>query len=133
MNPANPTPSHSIQMQERVFAMDVKFPVCVIGTADNNITVYDLRNPTQPFQGPIPCQLAHQLRTLSLFPDQAGFAVGSVEGRVGITYFQDTTKALAFRYTSRSLTIYLTPLVLASQSSHTASQVSSRAGAREKQ
>ena len=98
MNPANPTPSHSIQMQERVFAMDVKFPVCVIGTADNNITVYDLRNPTQPFQGPIKCQLTHQLRTLALFPDQAGFAVGSVEGRVGITYFQDTTKAFAFRY-----------------------------------
>ena len=84
-------------MQERVFAMDVKFPVCVIGTADNNITVYDLRNPAQPFQGPIKCQLTHQLRTLALFPDQARFAVGSVEGRVGIAYFQDTTKAFAFR------------------------------------
>jgi len=102
VNPAPgaiPTPSHSIQLQERVFAMDVKFPVCVIGTADNMITVYDLRNPAQPHMPPAKCQLTHQLRTLSVFPDQMGYAVGSVEGRVGITYFQDpsSNKAFAFR------------------------------------
>jgi len=98
VNPQQPTASHSIQLQERVFAMDVKFPVCVIGTADNNITVYDLRNPAQPHMGPIKCQLTHQLRTLALFPDQNGFAVGSVEGRVGVTYFQDPQKNKAFAF-----------------------------------
>ena len=35
--------------------------------------------------------------TISIFPDGLGFAVGSVEGRVGIQYFNEKSKNFAFR------------------------------------
>ena len=47
------TPAHTIQLPERVYAMDVKSTLAVIGTADKtSILVYDLRNPQVPRKVP---------------------------------------------------------------------------------
>lgn len=80
---------------ERVYAFDIVYPRCVIGTAANQIIVYDLASMrvVEQLQSP----LSHQMRTISIFSDAQGFAVGSVEGRVGIQYFQDKAKNFAFR------------------------------------
>jgi len=67
----------------------------VIGTANNQIHVYDLTTMRKVEQ--IQSPLSHQMRTIAVFPDQMGFAVGSVEGRVGIQYFQEKNKNFAFR------------------------------------
>lgn len=83
-NNPNPQPSHAIQLNgQKIFAMDVRYPVLVVGTADNLITVYNLQSPNQPAYPPKASQLSYQLRTIAVFPDLSGYAVGSVEGRVG--------------------------------------------------
>jgi len=80
---------------ERVYAFDIVYPRCVIGTALNQIHIYDLQTHRKVDQ--IPSPLSHQMRTISVFPDGMGFAVGSVEGRVGIQYFSEKNKNFAFR------------------------------------
>jgi len=82
-------------IQERIYAFDVVFPRCVIGTAANQIHVYDLQSMKKIEQLQSP--LTHQMRTISIFADAMGFAVGSVEGRVGIQYFTEKSKIFAFR------------------------------------
>ena len=46
----SPTPAHTQQLPERVYAMDVKHPLLVVGTADRNITVFNMSNPSQPYK-----------------------------------------------------------------------------------
>ena len=85
---------------ERIYAFDIVYPRCVIGTAPDpagrhQIHVYDLTSMKKVEQ--IVSPLTHQMRTIAIFPDGLGFAVGSVEGRVGIQYFQEKSKNFAFR------------------------------------
>jgi len=113
-----PTPVATVQLNERVYAMDVKHPVLAVATATvpenviergvnrvdkkNKIFVYDLSNPQQPFRV-IESPLKFQHRCLSIFPDKTGIAVGSVEGRVAITHVQekDIAKNFAFKLDKR--------------------------------
>ena len=46
----SPTPAHTQTLPERVYAMDVNYPLAVVGTADRNIHVYNLTNPQTPFK-----------------------------------------------------------------------------------
>ncbi|KAM0746714.1 WD40 repeat-like protein [Meredithblackwellia eburnea MCA 4105] len=84
----SPTPVANVQLPERVFSLDVKWPLMVVGTADRNILFFDLNNPTTPFKI-IMSPLRWQTRTVSCFPDASGYALGTVEGRVAIQYFEE--------------------------------------------
>ncbi len=46
----SPTPANTQQLPERVYAMDVLHPLLVVGTADRNITIYNLTQPQAPFK-----------------------------------------------------------------------------------
>ena len=39
------TPVHTQQLGERCYAMTVRYPLMVVGTADRNMVVYNLQNP----------------------------------------------------------------------------------------
>ncbi len=82
-----PTPALSIQLNERVYAMDAVGKIMVAGTADNRVHCWpDVTNYNQKVE----CQpMSHQTRSISIFADRAGFAVGSIEGRVAIEYFEE--------------------------------------------
>jgi mRNA export factor len=117
------TPAANIQLNERVYAMDVRHPVLAVATATvpetvvergatridkkNKIFVYDLSNPSQPFRV-IESPLKFQHRCLSIFPDKTGFAVGSVEGRVAISHVaeKDISKNFAFKCHRQDNDIY---------------------------
>lgn len=43
-------------------------------------------------------QLKQQLRTLAMFADRRGFAVGSIEGRVGIHHVEDADQKENFAF-----------------------------------
>jgi mRNA export factor len=43
-------PVHTAQLPERVYCMDVKYPLAVVGTADRSILIYDLRKPNVEFK-----------------------------------------------------------------------------------
>lgn len=78
----------TVSCQERVYTMDVRDNLCVVGTADRYINVIDLRNPSK-FYKTMQSPLKWQTRVVSCFTDSAGFAIGSIEGRCAIQYVED--------------------------------------------
>ncbi|WJX26296.1 Poly(A)+ RNA export protein rae1 [Trifolium repens] len=107
-----PNPAHTQQLPERCYAMTVKHPLMVVGTADRNLIVYNLQNPQfckyllvltivhlqQAEFKRIVSPLKYQTRCLAAFPDQQGFLVGSIEGRVGVHHLDDSQQAKNFTF-----------------------------------
>ncbi|CAM9478127.1 unnamed protein product [Chrysoparadoxa australica] len=83
-----PQPTHTIKLPDRCYAMDVRGPMMVVATARRNILVYNLGNNCA-LESQSMSTLKYQTRCVSIFPDQTGFAVGSIEGRVSIEYFNE--------------------------------------------
>ncbi|KAJ4133486.1 RNA export factor gle2 [Fusarium equiseti] len=81
-------PAATVTCQERVYTMDVRDNLCVVGTADRYINVIDLKNPTK-FYKTLQSPLKWQTRVVSCFTDSAGFAIGSIEGRCAIQYVEE--------------------------------------------
>ncbi|MED6133938.1 Poly(A)+ RNA export protein rae1 [Stylosanthes scabra] len=92
-----PNPVHTQQLPERCYAMTVKHPLMVVGTADRNLIVYNLQNPQAEFKR-IVSPLKYQTRCLAAFPDQQGFLVGSIEGRVGVHHLDDSQQGKNFTF-----------------------------------
>lgn len=82
------TPMGTVPMGEKVYCMDVRSPLLVVGTSERKLRVYDIRKPTEVYHEKL-AQLKYQLRCLATFPDQSGYAVGSVEGRVSIDHVHE--------------------------------------------
>jgi mRNA export factor len=81
-------PVGSLQCQERVYTMDVRDNLLVIGTADRYINVVNLKDPGK-FYKTLQSPLKWQTRVVSCFTDSQGFAIGSIEGRCAIQYVED--------------------------------------------
>lgn len=81
-------PVATVQCQERVYTMDVKGQLLVIGTADRFIDVIALNEPTK-FYKTSQSPLKWQTRVVSCFTEGNGFAVGSIEGRCAIQYIEE--------------------------------------------
>uniref|UniRef100_A0AC35TMT5 WD_REPEATS_REGION domain-containing protein n=1 Tax=Rhabditophanes sp. KR3021 TaxID=114890 RepID=A0AC35TMT5_9BILA len=85
----------TFNLNKKVFCSDVLFPMAVVGTSDRRIKVYNLENqPTEIADQE--SQLKFQTRSISIFKNKtmnnpAGFAIGSIEGRVGINYIEPAT------------------------------------------
>ncbi|PKS07698.1 hypothetical protein jhhlp_006306 [Lomentospora prolificans] len=90
-------PAAQIQCQERVYTMDVKDNLLVLGTADRYINVIDLKNPTK-FYKTLQSPLKWQTKVVSCFTDSAGFAIGSIEGRCAIQYVEDKDSGSNFSF-----------------------------------
>lgn len=84
----SPTPAGSVTMQERVYSLDVKDNLLVVGTADRYINVINLTQPTTIFKT-LQSPLKWQTRVVSCFADAAGFAVGSIEGRSAFQWLDE--------------------------------------------
>lgn len=89
----SPSPMLSINLPERCYCADVDFPMAVVGTATRQTIVYQLEGKPQEFKK-LDSPLKYQHRCVAIFKDKkkqpAGFAVGSVEGRVAIQYVNPT-------------------------------------------
>lgn len=81
-------PAATVQMQERVYTMDVSQSLMVVGTAERYINIINIQNPNTIFKT-MQSPLKWQTRTVSCFPDATGFAVGSIEGRCAIQYVDE--------------------------------------------
>ncbi|CAI9103985.1 OLC1v1002587C3 [Oldenlandia corymbosa var. corymbosa] len=90
-------PVHVQQLPDRCYALSVRYPLMVVGTADRNITVYNLQNPQVEFKK-LQSPLKYQTRCLAAFPDQQGFLVGSIEGRVGVHHLDDAQQSKNFTF-----------------------------------
>lgn len=83
----SPTPAHTGQLPERVYAMDLREDLLVIGTADRNLHALFINAPTNIKT--LQSQLKWQTRCVSVFPDKKGFLVGSIEGRVAVSHINE--------------------------------------------
>lgn len=84
-----PNPVGSIDLPDRCYDLDVRGNIMAVATANKQVLIYDVTNqPREHAKKESP--LKHQTRCISCFPDMSGFAVGSIEGRVGI---QNNNKA----------------------------------------
>jgi mRNA export factor len=83
----SPNPAGVFEMPERVYDLDVSGNLLVVATAGRHIIAYDCSGmPREHARKESP--LKFQSRCIAAFPDATGFAVGSIEGRVGIHYLQ---------------------------------------------
>lgn len=82
------TPAGILQCPERVYSVDVKDKLLVVGTADRFINIVNLADP-MTFYKTLQSPLKWQTRVVSCFTDAAGFAIGSIEGRCAIQYVED--------------------------------------------
>ncbi|KXJ87609.1 WD40-repeat-containing domain protein [Microdochium bolleyi] len=87
----------TVQCQERVYSMDVRNSLLVIGTADRYINVVNLADPLK-FYKTIQSPLKWQTRVVSCFTDSSGFAIGSIEGRCAIQYVEDKDAGSNFSF-----------------------------------
>lgn len=85
---SNVAPVITVNAQERIYTMDVKDKLLVVGTADRYIDIINLDNPNQ-FYKTMQSPLKWQTRVVSCFTDATGFAVGSIEGRCAIQYVEE--------------------------------------------
>lgn len=81
-------PVGQIACQDRIYTMDVKDQLLVVGTADRYINIVNLNDPFK-FYKTLQSPLKWQTRTVSCFTDASGFAIGSIEGRCAIQYVED--------------------------------------------
>jgi hypothetical protein len=57
----------SYNLPERCYALDVKHPLLVVGTADRHLLVFNLQNPSQPYKQ-LQSPLKWQTRCVACFP-----------------------------------------------------------------
>ncbi|TQD73618.1 hypothetical protein C1H46_040845, partial [Malus baccata] len=91
------TPIHTQALPERCYTLSVRYPLMVVGTADRNLIVFNLQNPQTEFKR-IVSPLKYQTRCVAAFPDQQGFLVGSIEGRVGVHHLDDGLQSKNFTF-----------------------------------
>lgn len=92
----SPTAAYTGTLPERVYAMDVRDEMVVIGTAERNLHVFQATAPQQVKV--IQSQLKWQTRCVSIFPDKRGFLTGSIEGRVAVTHINDADSKANFTF-----------------------------------
>ncbi|XP_050369714.1 protein RAE1-like [Argentina anserina] len=90
-------PVHTQPLPERCYALSVNKSLMVVGTADRNIIIYNLQSPEKEFKR-ITSPLKFQTRCVAAFPDQQGFLVGSIEGRVGVHHLEETQSSKNFTF-----------------------------------
>ncbi|KAK3685783.1 WD40-repeat-containing domain protein [Podospora appendiculata] len=93
----SPQPAGTVAVQDRVYAMDVRDNLLVVGTADRYINVINLQDPNKIYKT-LQSPLKWQTRVVSCFTDSQGFAIGSIEGRCAIQYVEDKDSSLNFSF-----------------------------------
>ncbi|XXG84376.1 hypothetical protein AAC387_Pa10g1903 [Persea americana] len=94
-----PNPVHIQQLPGPCDALTVQHPLMVVvtRTADRNLVIFNLQNPQIEFKR-ITSPLKYQTRCVAAFPDQQGFLVGSLEGRVGVHHIDDSQQSNNFTF-----------------------------------
>jgi len=82
---------------DKVYTMSLAQHRLVVGTAGRHVQIYDLRCMGEPQQRR-ESSLKFQTRCIRTFPDNTGYALSSIEGRVAIEYFDPAPEVQARKY-----------------------------------
>ncbi|CAI5503160.1 unnamed protein product [Closterium sp. Naga37s-1] len=93
------------EQPERCYSMSLAAHRLVVAMAGRHVSIYDLRNMSQPEQRR-ESSLKFQTRCVRCYPTGTGYALASVEGRVAMEFFDPSetaqTKKYAFKCHRRS-------------------------------
>lgn len=83
------------ELNDKVYSMSTCGHRLILGLANRSVVVWDLRNMTHTLKE---SSLKYQIRCLAAFPDQRGYVVSSIEGRVAVEYFDPAPEVQKLRY-----------------------------------
>jgi len=89
--------AHSLNLPGKIYSLATSDNKIVVATSGRNIAIYDIRNISEPAQireSPLKCQT----RKVSCSPDGLSFTISSVEGRLGVEYFDTSAEYLSKKY-----------------------------------
>lgn len=89
--------THAVHLPDKIFTMAVCANRIVVGTANRHVCVYDVRNLSEPEQQR-ESSLKFQTRCIRCYPDDKGYALSSIEGRVAMEYFDSSASVQAKKY-----------------------------------
>ena len=79
-----PSAVASLDLVERCYSMDLAKNMLVLATAERRIQLVDLNNPGAFAGEPVESPLKFSTRCIAVSPDATSYAIGGIEGRVGI-------------------------------------------------
>ncbi|KAL0219166.1 hypothetical protein P9112_004819 [Eukaryota sp. TZLM1-RC] len=91
----SPNPALTVNVQRKVYAIDVVDKVLVAGCDGLQFKLFDLNNPNNPLKEK-PAALKYSIRDVAISPDVSLFVEGGVEGKSALQYFNDE-KGFAFK------------------------------------
>ncbi|KAI9033389.1 WD40-repeat-containing domain protein [Hyaloraphidium curvatum] len=92
-----PQPIATVALPERVYTIDAKEQLMVVGASERKVFVFNLNTPQQIYKT-TESPLKWQTRVVSCFIQANGYAIGSIEGRVGIQYVDDKDQTANFSF-----------------------------------
>jgi mRNA export factor len=125
-------PVGQFDLPERAYAMDAQDGLLVVATAGRHVIAYDVSGqPREHTRKESP--LKFQTRCIACFPEATGFAIGSIEGRVGIHYLQKVPgkESFAFKCHRQDSNVYAVNVIAFHVSSrcHTSQSLQQRMNA----
>ena len=91
-----PHSSFTTTVSDKVYAMATAEHFLAVGTADKNVSVFDVRKIGQPFvirnSG-----FSYHIRSIAWLPTNEGYAVAYSEGRVAVEFVTSSKKAFSFK------------------------------------
>lgn len=90
------SPTFTTSVSDKVYAIANAEHFLAVGTADKNVSVFDIRKTSQPFITR-PSGFAQHIRSITWLNDNEGYAVASSEGRVAVEYVTSAKKAFSFK------------------------------------
>lgn len=96
-DPRSPSTAGSFSQPERVYTMSVCGDKLVVGTAMRKVLVWDLRNMGY-VQQRRESSLKYQTRCIRCFPNQQGYVLSSIEGRVAVEYLDPSPEVQRKKY-----------------------------------
>ena len=82
-------------LADKIYTMSVCGNKIILGLAGRRVIIMDLRNMTQVQRESL---LKYQIRCIDSFPDQRGYVVTSIEGRVAVEYLDASPEVQKNRY-----------------------------------
>jgi len=83
---------------DKVYTMAVGGYRLIVGTCSRHVSIYDLRHMSELPQQRRESSLKYQTRCIRCFPDNTGYALSSIEGRVAVEYFDPAPEVQALKY-----------------------------------
>lgn len=84
-----------LELPDKVYTMSVCGHRLILGLAGRRVLIWDLRNMTHVQKESF---LKYQIRCIESFPDQRGYVVSSIEGRVAVEYLDPAPEVQKQRY-----------------------------------